>query len=118
MANKDKLKDSFKLDEIIDFMSNLDKVDQTKIAELAKAQTYIKEQISALINAEKKRNKVQNIPEQELLKFEYEVDDQEAELMEQFRADHLSKPMKVKAHSFQIVNDADSEIINWKNPEF
>ena len=53
-----------------------------------------------MTNAEKQRNKVQKIPEQELLKFEYEVNEQEAELMEKFRTDHLSKPMKVNAHSF------------------
>ena len=56
IANKDKLKDSNKLSQIIDFMTNLQGIDQKNIAELAKAQAYIKDEIRALTNAEKERD--------------------------------------------------------------
>lgn len=119
IANKDKLKDSNKLEQIIDFMSNLQGIDQKNIAELAKAQAYIKDEIRALTNVEKEidenKKKLENT---KLIKFEYDVKFDDVLLMKQKRSDLLPQPVYVNAHSFHVVDDNHSKSINWKDPEF
>ena len=101
IANKDKLKDSNKLSQIIDFMTNLQGIDQKNIAELAKAQAYIKDEIRALTNAEKERDENnKKLQTKNSIKFEHEVKFDDLLQMMQKRSDLLPQPVKVRAHSF------------------
>ena len=71
-------------------MTNLQGIDQKNIAELAKAQAYIKDEIRALTNAEKERDESKKkLQTKNSIKFEHEVKFDDLLQMMQKRSDLL-----------------------------